>query len=224
MKQHSIVLLITALLWCMPPFIGFDAVAESWLSKISKKQNNVDTVKIDFSLLTLEENISIPDVGKQASKIRDAQYKEMRRLKNARLTDLELIRNKEVIKATIAASAIFLPNDTALNDRADLYLRPFLQELRIPEYYHMLLVMHSDDTGSEEYSMDLTRYRVNAVKEWFRRNGGHTDYVITYEAGALSPIDTNDTMEGRARNRRLEIYLVPGQKMINLAKQNKLDK
>ncbi len=220
MRQHSIAWLVILLLWCVAPLSNPGTMA----AKLSQVQTGIDTALIDYTLLTLEENILVPDVEKQGQKIRDIQYKEMLRLKKARLTNLELIRNKEVIKATLAASAIFQPNDTALNNRADLYLRPFLQELRIPNYYHMLLVMHSDDTGSEEYSMDLTRYRVNAVKEWFRRNGGHTDFVITYEAGALYPIDTNETMEGRARNRRLEIYLVPGQKMIDLAKQGKLDK
>ncbi len=224
--KHSITLFITALLWCVAPFVNSEASAASWRSifKKSQEKNQTEPVEIDYSLLTLEENILIPEVGKQAPLIRDAQYKEMRRLNKAKLTDVELIRNKEVIKATLSASAIFQPNDTTLNDRADLYLRPFLQTLRIPDYYHVLLVMHSDDTGSEEYSMDLTRYRVNAVKEWFRRNGGHTEFIITYEAGALSPIDTNETMEGRAHNRRLEIYLVPGQKMIDLARQKKLDK
>ena len=137
----------------------------------------------------------------------------MKRLQKARLSDLKLIRNYEVLKATLSASNLFLPNDTVLSDRADIYLRPFLAALRVPDFYHVMLVMHSDDTGSEAYSLDLTRARAHAVRDWFTRNGGNTD-----------PIASNETLEGRARNRRLDIYLIPGEKMVDMARRGELDK
>ena len=79
--------------------------------------------------------------------------------------------------------------------------------------------MHSDDTGSEAYSLDLTRARARAVRDWFTRNGGNTDFVVIYEAGAFDPIASNETLEGRARNRRLDIYLIPGEKMVDMDKR-----
>ncbi len=196
----------------------------SWFSSDKSKGEVAPTEHIDLTQLTLDENISIPELDKEARKIRTAQSREMRRLQKARLTDLKLVRNYEVIKATIAASNLFLPNDTVLSEKADIFLRPFLADLRIPDYYHVMLVMHSDDTGSETYSLDLTRSRVQAVRDWFARNGGNTDFVVTYEAGAFSPIASNRTMEGRAKNRRLEIYLIPGEKMIDMARRGQLDK
>lgn len=196
----------------------------SWFSTGDKKGEAPAIEHIDITKLTLDENISIPELDKEARKIRTAQSREMRRLQKARLTDLKLERNYEVIKATIAASNLFLPNDTVLSEKADIFLRPFLADLRIPDYYHVMLVMHSDDTGSEAYSLDLTRSRVQAVRDWFARNGGNTDFVVTYEAGAFSPIASNRTMEGRAKNRRLEIYLIPGEKMIDMARRGQLDK
>lgn len=195
----------------------------SWFSPGDKK-DEAPAAHIDLTKLTLDENISIPELDKEARKVRSAQSREMRRLQKARLTDLELVRNYEVIKATIAASNLFLPNDTVLSEKADIFLRPFLQDLRIPDYYHVMLVMHSDDTGSESYCIDLTRARARAVRDWFSRNGGNTDYVVVYEAGAFAPVASNRTMEGRAKNRRLEIYLIPGEKMIDMARRGQLDK
>ena len=96
--------------------------------------------------------------------------------------------------------------------------------LRVPDFYHVMLVMHSDDTGSEAYSLDLTRARAHAVRDWFTRNGGNTDFVVIYEAGAFDPIASNETLEGRARNRRLDIYLIPGEKMVDMARRGELDK
>ncbi|HIY49498.1 MAG TPA: OmpA family protein [Candidatus Barnesiella excrementavium] len=196
----------------------------SWFSTDEKK-TDVPAQHIDITQLTLDENISIPELdGKEARKIRAAQSREMKRLRKARLTHLELIRNYEVIKATLAASNLFLPNDTVLSDKADLFLRPFLSDLRIPDYYHVMLVMHSDDTGSEAYCLDLTRARAQAVRNWFAGHGGNTDCMVLYEAGPFAPVASNATMEGRAQNRRLDIYLIPGEKMIDMARRGQLDK
>ena len=130
----------------------------SWFSTGDKKDEATATEHIDITKLTLDENLSIPELdNKEARKIRAAQSREMKRLRKARLTDLKLVRNYEVIKATLAASNLFLPNDTMLSDKADIFLRPFLSDLRIPDYYHVMVVMHSDDTGSESYCLDLTR-------------------------------------------------------------------
>ena len=196
----------------------------SWFSPKEKPSEEPVVEHTDLTKLTLDENISIPEIDKDARKIRTAQSREMRRLQRARLTDLKLIRDYEVIKATLSASNLFLPNDTVLSEKADIFLRPFLVDLRIPDYYHVMLVMHSDNTGSESYCLDLTRARVQAVRDWFARNGGNTDYMVVYEAGAFAPIASNETMEGRAKNRRLDIYLIPGEKMIDMARRGQLDK
>ena len=196
----------------------------SWFSTDEKK-TDVPAQHIDITQLTLDENISIPELdGKEARKIRAAQSREMKRLRKARLTHLELIRNYEVIKATLAASNLFLPNDTVLSDKADLFLRPFLSDLRIPDYYHVMVVMESVDSGSEAYCLDLTRARAQAVRNWFAGHGGNTDCMVLYEAGPFAPVASNATMEGRAQNRRLDIYLIPGEKMIDMARRGQLDK
>ena len=226
--MRKIVFILLAVVICFSPVgVSSQNIFQKAANKISsweKERASDKTGHIDITQLTLDENLSIPDLGKQARKIRTAQSREMKRLQKARLSDLKLIRNYEVLKATLSASNLFLPNDTVLSDRADIYLRPFLAALRVPDFYHVMLVMHSDDTGSEAYSLDLTRARAHAVRDWFTRNGGNTDFVVIYEAGAFDPIASNETLEGRARNRRLDIYLIPGEKMVDMARRGELDK
>ena len=196
--MRKIVFILLAVVICFSP-VGvssqniFQKAANkisSWFSGGEKERASDKTGHIDITQLTLDENLSIPDLGKQARKIRTAQSREMKRLQKARLSDL----------------------------------RPFLAALRVPDFYHVMLVMHSDDTGSEAYSLDLTRARAHAVRDWFTRNGGNTDFVVIYEAGAFDPIASNETLEGRARNRRLDIYLIPGEKMVDMARRGELDK
>jgi outer membrane protein OmpA-like peptidoglycan-associated protein len=65
---------------------------------------------------------------------------------------------------------------------------------------------NTDNIGGEKYNLDLSQRRAAAVK-----NALTKQYRIVPERlettgfGASHPIDTNDTMEGRARNRRVEL-------------------
>ncbi len=88
--------------------------------------------------------------------------------------------------------------------------------------YKMLLDMHSDNTGSSEYTLNLTRQRVNAIFDWFDENG-IVDYVVPYALGETDPLVDNNSVENRKRNRRLEIYLVPEKTMLQQAKKGNIN-
>ena len=82
--------------------------------------------------------------------------------------------------------------------------------------------MHSDDTGSKAYTVRLTRSRVNAVYDWFDANGD-VDYIVPYALGSNDPLNANDSMEKRRKNRRLEIYIVPNDVMLEQAKRGAIN-
>lgn len=217
-KKH---LLVTILLLCFTCTLLPDVYAEggfkSWVSTLFKKNTEKTDVAEhpDLTALTVEENLEIPEVpGKEATRIRSIQKTEAERLKATKGIKIELLRDNEVIRITIPASSLFAPNDTLLFTNADILLRPLLQCLRTPDYYHVLLVMHSDNTGNEAYTYNLTTQRVLAVFDWFDRNGAVTDYVIPYAAGSHEPLVPNNSTENRNRNRRLEIYLIPAEAML----------
>ena len=225
-RRTLILILTTAFLCLSSPYTMAEGGIKGWFKGLfGRNTETTDTSHPDLAALTVDENLEIPEIPKKKrEQVLDIQRQESQRLKGIDSYKVETLRYNEVIRITIPAAKLFAPNDTTLAPTADDVLRPLLQCLRTPDYYHMLLVMHSDDTGSEAYSLDLTRSRVQAVRDWFARNGGNTDFVVTYEAGAFSPIASNRTMEGRAKNRRLEIYLIPGEKMIDMARRGQLDK
>ena len=86
----------------------------------------------------------------------------------------------------------------------------------------MLLVMHRDNTGSSMYTLNLTRQRVNAVFDWFDENGS-VDYVVPYALGETDPLVDNNSVENRKTNRRLEIFLIPEQTMLQQAKKGRIN-
>lgn len=173
----------------------------------------------DIYEMSLDENLMSPEIknDKQAEKIQDFQYDMAVAFKRSNY-DVEIMREDEVIVVTIPASQLFDANDTVLTSVGETLLKPFLRMIKNPGFYKLLLVMHSDNTGSSAYTLALTRQRVNAVFDWFDENGS-VDYVVPYALGETDPIVDNNSVENRKRNRRLELYLVPEKTMLQQAKK-----
>lgn len=68
---------------------------------------------------------------------------------------------------------------------------------------------HTDDTGDAAYNRGLSLRRANAVGNVLIANGVSSGRIRTYGAGEDQPIASNATADGRARNRRVDIYIRP---------------
>jgi outer membrane protein OmpA-like peptidoglycan-associated protein len=65
---------------------------------------------------------------------------------------------------------------------------------------------HTDGVGTEKYNMKLSIRRANAVRDYLIKKGGiAADRLTAVGFGKTKPIATNDTKEGRAQNRRVEL-------------------
>lgn len=79
---------------------------------------------------------------------------------------------------------------------------------------NVLVIGHTDSAGAEEYNMTLSKNRAQAVTNYFTGAKGLSQGRFnTNWFGESSPIATNDTAEGRAQNRRVNIVIVPNDKM-----------
>ena len=66
---------------------------------------------------------------------------------------------------------------------------------------------HTDSTGSEATNMKLSQERAAAVADFLRSQGIQQERITTKGLGPASPVAENETAEGRAKNRRVEIVL-----------------
>ena len=171
---------------------------------------------------------SVPLDEKSAALIRKFQEKEGRNRLHTRDynskngSSVETFRNKEVLLVTIPASKLFGPNETELRHGADAMLAPLKRYLKDPDMYRVLMVMHTDNTGSEKYRDYITEERAASVFDWFASQGVETKYLFPYAMGDEMPLVRNNSMENRDKNRRLEVYLMPGKKMLDLAKKGRI--
>ena len=194
--------------------------------KSSPKEPETRNAELDD--MDFIEMLNSVDTGSGSSLIQKFQAKEGKnRLLNGKYNPsgeckVEAFRNKEVLLITIPAHLLFEPNSTVLRPGAQEYLLPIKRYLRVPDMFRVMLVMHTDNTGSEEYRDRITVDRVNSVFDWFEDTGINTNYLFSYALGDEMPLRPNDSMENRRMNRRLEIYLVPGTKMVEQAQKGRI--
>lgn len=196
-----------------------------WAKTIEKAE---ETRIEELDEMDFIEMLNSVDTGSASSLIQKFQAKEGKnRLLNGKYNPsgeckVEAFRNKEVLLITIPAHLLFDPNETILKRGAQDYLSPIRRYLKEPDMFRVLLVMHTDNTGSEEYRDRLTLERVNSVFDWFEESGSNTKYLFSYALGDEMPLKPNDSMENRRQNRRLEIYLMPGKKMVEQAVKGRI--
>jgi OOP family OmpA-OmpF porin len=67
---------------------------------------------------------------------------------------------------------------------------------------------HTDSTGSEAYNQGLSERRANAVKDYLTGKGVTATRLTARGYGESQPVASNDTKEGRAENRRVELIVL----------------
>ncbi len=66
---------------------------------------------------------------------------------------------------------------------------------------------HTDSVGGDDYNQRLSEQRADAVRQYFVTAGIPSDAVTARGFGKLQPVASNDTPEGRQRNRRVELVV-----------------
>ena len=70
------------------------------------------------------------------------------------------------------------------------------------------VVGHTDNTGTEEYNLGLSERRANAVASYLKTKGVDDNKITVKFFGEAQPATTNNTKEGRSKNRRVEFKIL----------------
>jgi outer membrane protein OmpA-like peptidoglycan-associated protein len=111
------------------------------------------------------------------------------------------------IQALINKSVLF---DFA-SDYADVKSYPFLKKIADYLKAHpdkkLYISGHSDNVGPDQYNINLSLRRAKSVLKYFLGQGIPEDRFIVKGYGSKRPVATNQTREGRAKNRRVDFSL-----------------
>ncbi len=134
------------------------------------------------------------------------QFKEDTRKRGSYYTDEEKLQMNRYIGQL--SDIRFDVNSKAIRKESTRNLEKILQILQMDESLMLQISAHTDDRGTDEYNLELSENRANAVVQYFVESGIESGRLQARGFGNRLPIADNQSEKGRARNRRVEFRLI----------------
>ena len=125
-----------------------------------------------------------------------------------RLPDARVERVGEGILITFDSGILFGFDSADLQTTAQSNLAALARSLEDMEEDAVLMVVgHTDATGSEDYNQRLSERRAMAAAGYLRQQGMRPANLETLGLGESEPVASNETEAGQAENRRVEVAI-----------------
>lgn len=128
----------------------------------------------------------------------------------------------QAIKVTFNGGILFPTNGTTLNAHAKQDLTAFATSLLNNPETNVQIFGFTDDTGSYQVNERVSTGRADAVRTYLLNSGVAASRLTATGLPMQDYVASNATPEGRAQNRRVEIYITANQNMINQAENGTL--
>ena len=123
-------------------------------------------------------------------------------------TNVEVTRTADnQLKLHIPNDISFATGSATIKPELRAVLDPFVNSLRDDAVARIAIVGHTDSTGSEAVNNPLSVERANSVRDYIATRGVAGSRIETAGRGEREPVADNNTEAGRAKNRRVEIFL-----------------
>lgn len=158
--------------------------------------------------------------GVAGNAIGEKMDNQAKQIKEA-LPGAEVERVNEGIKITFQESVVNFSFDSSnLTPSSEENLAKLAKVLKEQPNTNISIYGHTDSKGSDDYNLKLSERRANSVVNYLNSLGISISRITPKGMGETEPIATNDTPEGRAKNRRVEFAITANEKMIQEAQQN----
>jgi outer membrane protein OmpA-like peptidoglycan-associated protein len=127
------------------------------------------------------------------------------------LADAKVERVGEGIQVTLKSGLLFDSGKSVIKPLAQDDLAQLASTLNKYNDTILLIEGHADSQGEEAYNMKLSEARAHAVASFLARNNVDISRFTILGYGETQPVASNDTPEGRAQNRRVEIAITAGE-------------
>lgn len=125
----------------------------------------------------------------------------------------EVIKTDEGIIVKFDSGILFDFDKTDLKPTAEENIAKLVESLNNNPDTDILVIGHTDNTGTDKYNQGLSERRAKSVKSFAVSEGLAGRRVKTEGRSFHEPIADNDSDAGRAQNRRVEIVIVANDKM-----------
>ncbi|MGL5317299.1 MAG: OmpA family protein [Bacteroidales bacterium] len=154
----------------------------------------------------------------------DKQKKELEeQIKNAQVEEVTDNNGLKAIKVTFNSGILFATGKSALSQTAKTELSEFAASLNSNAQTDVSILGYTDNTGTLAVNEKLSNERAQAVANHLINSGVIPGRITTKGMAWNDPVASNDTPEGRAQNRRVEIFIYANQQMIKSAESGNLN-
>ena len=158
--------------------------------------------------------------GTLIGKKMDQQKKELEeQVKNAKI---ESVNEGQAIRVTFDSGILFATNSSTLSSTSQNSLRSFAANLKANSQTDMLIIGHTDNTGSDRINDPLSLNRASSVRSFLSAQGVDSSRMRVDGKGSHEPVADNSTASGRKENRRVEVYIIPNKAMVEAAQNGTL--
>ena len=152
----------------------------------------------------------------------DKKAAELAALENAQVETVTDVNGLKAIKVTFDSGILFDFNKSTLKPEAKASLDKFAAEMTDMSDTNINVYGHTDNIGTEAANKKVSAQRANAVAKYLTQKGIAKEHIVAEGLSYDFPVADNATDEGRAQNRRVEIYISANEEMIKDAEAGKL--
>lgn len=160
--------------------------------------------------------------GAVIGKKMDKKAAELAALENAQIETVTDNNGLEAIKVTFNSGILFPLNGTALNATSQKELKEFADKMADMVDTDIAVFGHTDNTGTAAVNERISVQRAESVATYLQKCGIAGSRIKSAGMSFNDPVASNETAEGRAQNRRVEIYISANEAMIRAAENGTL--
>lgn len=123
-------------------------------------------------------------------------------------------RTEDGIRVTMRDKILFDTGQSILKSESQSGLLKITAVLKKYDKTEVAIVGHTDNVGSASYNQGLSERRANSVHVFLAGQGVQAGRLKTVGMGFNEPVASNDTPEGRAMNRRVELHITPDPSLV----------
>jgi outer membrane protein OmpA-like peptidoglycan-associated protein len=194
-------------------------LGEAKVEKLINAEEDVEKVEVsskDNDFFNYSQLSSSPDGNAQAAIIENTRIKEDISLMELESENEDLALKKaqadkkkysNLIKSFILSVAVFKSGGYELTPEAKKEIKVLTDNIKKYHYSKITIEGHSDSSGNPITNQKLSVLRARSVFGELFLNGVPLEKMEYLGVGAAMPISSNKTVDGRARNRRVEIFV-----------------
>jgi len=152
----------------------------------------------------------------------DKKAAELAALEDAQVETVTDVNGLKAIKVTFDSGILFDFNKSALKPEAKASLDKFAEKMADMTETNINVYGHTDNVGTAEANKKVSNQRAETVAKYLIQKGIAKDRIVADGLSFDFPVADNDTEEGRAQNRRVEIYVSANEEMIHEAENGTL--